>query len=126
MKYIIDKQEKYTIIKLEEEKIDSSLAPDLKSKFITLHAEGMHNLILDLSAVKYMDSSGLSALLIANRLCTDDNGMLVLVGVSEHVMKLVKISQLDKVLNLLANVEEGVDAIFLHEIEKDLNDSSQE
>jgi hypothetical protein len=35
-------------------------------------------------------------------------------------MKLIKISQLDSVLNILPTVEEGVDTVFMHEIEKDL------
>ncbi|MEJ2004663.1 MAG: anti-anti-sigma factor, partial [Cyclobacteriaceae bacterium] len=41
MKFTIDKQEKYTILKLHEEKLDSSVAPKLKSELITLHAEGI-------------------------------------------------------------------------------------
>ena len=62
MKFTVDKQEKYTMLKLHEEKLDSSVAPQLKSELITLHAEGVQNIILDLSEVKYTDSSGLSAL----------------------------------------------------------------
>ena len=46
MKYTIDKQEKYCMLKLHEEKLDSSVAPGLKSELITLHAEGMKNIIL--------------------------------------------------------------------------------
>jgi len=52
MKYSIDKQEKYTIIKLNEDKLDSSIAPNIKSELITLHAEGVKNIILDLSEVR--------------------------------------------------------------------------
>ena len=84
-------------------------------------------MVLDINGVKYMDSSGLSTLLIANRLCADESGMFVLVGAEEHVMKLIKISQLDKVLNILPTVEEGIDAVFMNELEQDLrNDSTEE
>jgi len=38
-------------------------------------------------------------------------------------MKLIKISQLDSVLNIMPKVEEAIDAVFMHEIEKDLKDS---
>jgi len=120
MKYSVDKQEKYSLISLNEEKVDSSLAPEIKSKFITWHAEGLKNMVLDVSGVKYMDSSGLSTLLIANRLCNDESGLFVLVGPVDHVLKLIKISQLDKVLNILPTVEEGIDAVFMNELEKDL------
>jgi anti-sigma B factor antagonist len=120
MKYTIDKQEKYTLIKLHEEKMDSSVAPNLKSELVTLHAEGTRNVILDLSEVKYTDSSGLSALLVGNRIFQEENGIFILACLSDHTMKLIKISQLDSVLNILPSVEESIDAVFMHEIEKDM------
>jgi anti-sigma B factor antagonist len=123
MKYTIDKQEKYSLLRLHEEKLDSNVAPNLKSELITLHAEGVHNIILDLSEVKYTDSSGLSALLVGNRIMQEEGGIFVLSSLSEHTMKLIKISQLDSVLNIHLKVEEAVDAVFMHEIEKDLKGS---
>lgn len=122
MKYSVDKQEKYTLLRLNEEKLDSNIAPQLKSEMVTLHAEGVRNIILDLSEVKYTDSSGLSALLVGNRILQEDNGIFILARLSEHTMKLIKISQLDSVLNILPTVEEGIDAVFMHEIEKDMKD----
>lgn len=123
MKYTIDKQEKYSMLRLHEEKLDSSVAPSLKSELITLHAEGVKNIILDLAEVKYTDSSGLSALLVGNRIVQEDGGIFVLTSLSDHTMKLIKISQLDSVLNILPKVEEGIDAVFMHEIERDLKNS---
>jgi anti-sigma B factor antagonist len=120
MKYTIDKQEKYSLLRLHEEKLDSNVAPNLKSELITLHAEGVKNIILDLTEVKYTDSSGLSALLVGNRIVQEEGGIFVLTALSEHTMKLIKISQLDSVLNILPKVEEAIDAVFMHEIEKDL------
>ncbi len=122
MKYSVDKQEKYTLLRLNEEKLDSNIAPQLKSEMVTLHAEGVRNIILDLSEVKYTDSSGLSALLVGNRILQEDNGIFILARLSDHTMKLIKISQLDSVLNILPTVEDGIDAVFMHEIEKDMKD----
>jgi len=126
MKYTIDKQEKYSTLKLHEEKLDSSIAPKLKSELITIHAEGTKNIILDLSGVKYTDSSGLSALLVGNRVVQEDGGIFVLSGLSDHTTKLIKISQLDSVLNILPTVEEAVDAVFMNEIENDLKNDEAE
>jgi anti-sigma B factor antagonist len=123
MKYTIDKQEKYSLLRLHEEKLDSSVAPGLKSELITLHAEGVKNIVLDLAEVKYTDSSGLSALLVGNRIVQEEGGIFILTSLSDHTMKLIKISQLDSVLNILPKVEEAIDAVFMHEIEKDLKDS---
>jgi anti-sigma B factor antagonist len=125
MKYTIDKQEKYSLLHLHEEKMDSSVAPGLKSELITLHAEGIRNIILDLSEVKYTDSSGLSALLVGNRIMQEDSGIFILTSLSEHTHKLIKISQLDSVLNIVPSVQEAIDAVFMHEIEKDLKDTDE-
>ena len=62
--------------------MDSSIAPSLKSEMITLHAEGVRSIILDLSEVKYTDSSGLSALLVGNRILQEDGGIFILAALS--------------------------------------------
>jgi anti-sigma B factor antagonist len=126
MKYTVDKKEHYCLIKLNEEKLDATLSPTLKSELITRHAEGVKNLILDMTEVKYTDSSGLSALLIGNRIFSEDGGIFVLAGITDHVMKLVKISQLDNVLTILPTVEEAVDTVFLSEIGRDLGEGEEE
>jgi anti-anti-sigma factor len=123
MKYTIDKQEKYSLLRLHEDKLDSSVAPGLKSELITLHAEGVRNIVLDMADVKYTDSSGLSALLVGNRIVQEDGGIFILTTLSDHTLKLIKISQLDSVLNIVPKVEEAIDAVFMHEIEKDLKNS---
>ncbi len=121
MSFSIEKQEKYVLIGVKEGKLDATISPDLKAELVKLNAEGHRNLILDLTLVKYIDSSGLSAILVANRLCQDINGVLVLAGVSEHVMKLIKISQLNNILEILPTVAEAIDSVFMTELEKDFN-----
>ena len=74
------------------------------------------NFILDLSEVKYVDSSGLSAILTANRLWKDI-GSFVLTGATHpHVKKLIEISRLETVLTIIPTLEESVDYIFMDEI----------
>ncbi len=126
MKYSIDKKEDYCIFKLQEEKLDSTIGPALKSDFITLNAEGIKNFIIDMSEVKYTDSSGLSALLVGNRIFTEDGGIFVIASLSDHVMKLIKISQLNNVLNIVSTVEEAVDAVMLHKLENELGSEKGE
>ena len=118
MKFTLDRQEKYNTLKVDEEKLDSTISPDLKSEFLTIQGQGIKNIIVDLSDVKYIDSSGLSAILVGNRVFTEAEGSFILAGVSDHAMKLIKISQLDGVLNILPTVEEAVDAVFMNELEQ--------
>lgn len=125
MKYSLEKEEQYTVIKLQEDKLDSSKAPALKSDLLTLQAEGNSNIILDMTDVKYVDSSGLSAILVGNRVCAENGGIFIVASPSEHAMKLIKISQLDKVLNLIPTLQEAREAVFMHEIEKGLQDEEE-
>ena len=120
MKYTVDKQEKYIIIKLSNDKLDTLVAPQFKTELITMNAEGANYIILDLADVKFCDSSGLSAILVANRLCNQTDGAFFMCGLNDNVKKLITISQLDKVLNIFPTCDECIDAVFLYQLEKDL------
>jgi anti-sigma B factor antagonist len=120
MKFSLDKHEKYVVFKLEESKLNSLIAPIVKSEFILINTEGLRNIIMDLSEVKFCDSSGLSSLLVAHRLCKTSGGTFAVTGLQPTVEKLIKISQLESVLTIVMSVEEAVDLIFMEEIEKEL------
>ncbi len=120
MKFTVDKHEKYVLIKLNENKLNSLILPQLKSELILSNSEGQRNIILDLSNVKYSDSSGLSSLLVGHRICKNSNGIFILTGIKENIARLIAISQLENILNIVGSVEEGIDLIFMEEIEKEL------
>ena len=126
MKYSTIEHEQYHIIELQEEKMNSSVAPELKSKFVMLNASGKQNVILDLGPVKYADSSGLSSLLRANSMFEQAGGIFVLCSLTEHVEKLITITHLDRVLTILPTRQEAIEAVFMHEIEKDIEEEEEE
>lgn len=111
MEFKIEKLENHTLIKVLEEKLDTHIAPTLKSELVLISGNGEKNIILDLSNCRYCDSSGLSAILVANRLCKNANGTFVLTGLNDAVERLITISQLDTVLNITKTVEEGANLI---------------
>jgi anti-sigma B factor antagonist len=111
MEFKIEKLENHTIIKVLEEKLDTHIAPTLKSELVLISGNGEKNIILDLSNCRYCDSSGLSAILVANRLCKNANGTFVLTGLNDAVERLITISQLDTVLNITKSVDEGANLI---------------
>ncbi len=121
LKFSIEKTDKYTQMTLDEEKLDTLKAPMLKTEFVSIFQSGTTNLIFDLSHVKYVDSSGLSAILFANRISREIDGSLVLTNISQHVMKVIKISKLDSVLSIFPTTEEAIDTVFLNQIAKDLD-----
>jgi anti-anti-sigma factor len=126
MKFTLDKQDNYAILGLGEENLNSLIAPNLKSEFVFLHNEGVRNLIFDMSEVKYVDSSGLSAILTANRIWKD-YGSFILTGIDHpSVEKLIKISRLDSILTIIPTLEEATDYAIMEDIERDLRMGEEE
>lgn len=125
MKFSIEKKEQYTIFSLDEENLNSIMAPVLKSEFIIYRNEGVSNLILDLSNVKFVDSSGLSSILTANRLWKGF-GSFVITGVNHpSVKKLIEISRLDTVLEIIPTIQESIDFVMMEELERELKGEAE-
>ena len=122
MKFSVDKCDNYTVFSLLDETLNSMLAPNLKSELVLLSNEGVRNLILDLSQVKFVDSSGLSAILTGNRIWKD-LGLFILAGATNpSVKKLIEISRLDSILTIIPTVSEAIDYTMLEELARELNE----
>ncbi|MGF7138408.1 STAS domain-containing protein [Roseimarinus sediminis] len=107
MDYTIDKKGKYVVVSTTATKLNTTNAPDLKSEFVLMTNEGTKNLVLNLESCEYCDSSGLSAILVANRLCEQLEGKFVLTGLQPEVDSLIKISLLDTILNIKESLDEA-------------------
>lgn len=120
MKFTLDKKENYTVFALDEMNLNTLIAPDLKSEFVYLYNEGARNIIFDLTNVKFVDSSGLSAILTGNRLWKDQ-GTFILTGYHQpSVKKLIEISKLEKILTMVPTLVEAVDYVMMEEIQREL------
>ena len=120
MKFELDKQEKYSIFKIEDTNLNSVVAPDLKSEFIFLRHEGVKNLIFDMSEVQYVDSSGLSSILTANRLWKDYGSFVIAGPLADAVKRLIEISRLETILTIIPTVSESIEFVFMEEIERSM------
>jgi len=115
--FTVDRGERYTLIKVTAEKLDTLVAPSLKSELVVLSADGVRNVIIDLVDTRYCDSSGLSSILVANRLCKNANGVMVLAGLQDSVKKLIAISQLDTILKITGGIPDAIDAVVASDVE---------
>jgi anti-sigma B factor antagonist len=121
MKFTTDKHDNYVLIKLNEDKLTSLISSDLKTELVMINSQEIRNIILDLTDTTYCDSSGLSAILVGNRLCKNSNGSFILTNLSDHVKKLISISQLENILTIIPTASEAVDYIMMEQIEKNLD-----
>lgn len=111
MRYSLDKNEKFAVLKLHEPKLNTLISAELKSEMLIINSQGFNNIILDLTDTQYCDSSGLSAILVGNRVCRNANGNFVITGLSDNVKKLITISQLDTVLSISGTMDEAITVI---------------
>lgn len=121
MRHSLEKSEKFVVITPNENKIIGANAPALKSELVLLsNNENFNNIICNLENVNYTDSSGLSSILVGNRLCNERNGKFVICGIKQEVQKLIELSKLDTILNITQTLSEAKDLILLNELENEI------
>jgi anti-sigma B factor antagonist len=107
MNLVIKKEENYSCIRVTTERLDSFISPELKAELVMLVNKGENKIILDLEDCVYSDSSGLSAILVGNRLCEDSKGLFLICNLSQGVEKLIKLAMLDTILLIASTKEEA-------------------
>ncbi len=80
--------------------IDSLSAGLIKDKIQSQVESQIYNIVFDMTQVKFMDSAGLGVLVSGLKLCTKNGGDLVLVGLTENVRELFRITRLDTVFKM--------------------------
>ena len=112
MNISIQKKESHTCIKVLNEKLDALLAPGLKSELVVIVEDGEKNILVDLSKCNYCDSSGMSALLLGNRLCVGVNGKFVLCGLSSRIKEMMDLVGFDSLMKI-ADTKEKAEEFFV-------------
>lgn len=123
MEYLIEKGEKFTTITFKIEKFNAVTAAELKDDILRLTNEGNVNILLDLGEASYCDSSGLSALIFANRLCRDNSGRLIVCQLQEMLAKLIEISHLNDLLKIIPTLAEAQDFMMMEILEDEIKRS---
>ncbi len=73
-----------------------------------LNSDNPEVVILDLSKVEQINSSGLGMLVASNSNLLKNKKKLVLINLSAKVQELVKMTHLDKVLNISQNIDSAL------------------
>src|SRR5687768_15494346 len=89
-------------------RVDLLAASELKSRIQTLVAGGWNQLVIDLHAVPFMDSSGLGALVGGLKTARNAGGDFRIARPADQVRYMLQISTLDRVLTPYATVEEAL------------------
>ncbi len=87
--------------------VDMSGSPELRAKIRTAQGDGPRRLVVDLSEVGYMDSSGLATLVEAMKNAKNSGSELVLASMGEKVRAIFEIARLDAYFTIVGSVDEA-------------------
>lgn len=92
-------------------KINTEASEDLLKKTTDLIDNGARHLLLDLSGVDYINSSGLRVLLTVAKKMTDLNGKIVLANVAELIHQVLHVSGCTSHIGIYPSREQALKAL---------------
>lgn len=98
------------VVKLFEGRLDSYVATDFRDAMDAFINQGHERLVLDLSNVEFVDSSGLGAIVTTQKRLGNSRD-LVICGPNETVMRLFKLARLDKIFQIVGTEAEALSVL---------------
>ena len=95
------------VVTLQGKRLEAATATFFKSTIADFINNGANRIILDLSQVDFVDSSGLGSIVSILKTLGEE-GELVLCGISQTVMSLFKLTRLDRIFRIYATADEAV------------------
>jgi anti-sigma B factor antagonist len=108
MNIVAEKKNGKTLLSLNEERLDAHNSGELKDYLQRLLESGTNVLIVDLSRVRFIDSSGLGALLSGYKNANLRQGSLVLAGLQSRVQSMFELTRLHRVFDIYPNLQEAL------------------
>jgi len=108
MKFEISTEKQFTIISLEGE-VDLQYSP-LAREQILKYLNNNQNVLVNLSGVKYIDSSGIASLVEGFQLAKTLKLQFGLVGVSQSALQVIKLARLDRVFDIRDTIDDFASA----------------
>lgn len=109
MNIAAEQRNEKTLLSLKEERLDAHNSGELKEYLQRLLENGTHVLVVDLSAVRFIDSSGLGALLSGYKNANLRQGSLVLSGLQPRVQSMFELTRLHRVFDIYPTLEAALD-----------------
>lgn len=92
-------------------RLDLVTAPGLRTAVEGEVGAGRPDVVLDLSAVTFMDSSGLGVLIASLKHARQAGGELRIAAAAEQVLTVLKLTKLERVLKPYATVDEALEGL---------------
>ncbi|MDK2848492.1 MAG: anti-sigma factor antagonist [Desulfuromonadales bacterium] len=104
----IDERGNIVLISVVEERLDAHNSTDLKTRLLSLFEDGKNNMVINLEGVRFVDSSGLGALVSGFKNASARNGNLKLAGLQPQVQSMFELTRLHRVFEIFPNSEDAI------------------
>lgn len=121
----LDQNESYALIDWKGENLVQSNFEELENVIRLLFKKEYTNMILNISKVTELDGYGVSAIRKGTKICSNESGLFVVVSKEEAVVERLDQAKIEN-LTIMNTVREGVDAIYLNDLENDFGDGDEE
>lgn len=108
MNLSIEQRGSAVLLAVHEERLDAHNSGELKAQMLKLFEEGKIHLIVDLQAVRFVDSSGLGALVSGFKNASSRNGSLKLSGLQLQVKSMFELTRLHRVFEIYNDIDEAL------------------
>ena len=98
------------VVKVAEKRLDARTSSEFKHQLAELIHAGNQRLVVDLSEVEFIDSSGLGAIVSSLKLLGGE-GDLVISGARDTVTSMFKLTRMDKVFQMFSGREQAAGAL---------------
>lgn len=88
--------------------VDVYTSPAFKQRLVEAIDDGCDKIVVDLEGVDFIDSSGLGVLVSGLRRVSERQGFIRLVVSREQILKIFRITGLDKVFSIYGSTEEAL------------------
>jgi anti-sigma B factor antagonist len=105
----IEEKNDIVLIRVKEERLDAHNSGDLKLEMNRLFGEGRKNILVDLEDVRFIDSSGLGALVSGFKNAISNQGNLKLAGLQPQVKSMFELTRLHRVFEIFPSSSEALD-----------------
>lgn len=96
------------VINLDEERLDAHNSGELKVVMQQLFESGRQSLLIDLQKVRFIDSSGLGALVSGFKNATTNQGTLKLSSLQPQVKSMFELTRLHRVFEIFATRDDAL------------------
>lgn len=117
----LEQNESYAVIDWKAEQLSATNSEELENAIRLLFKKDYANIILNLTKTGEIDGYGVSAIRKGTKICTNEGGLFVVVTKNEPIAERLDAAKIDN-LTLLNTVQEGVDAIYLNDLENEFQD----